>query len=276
MKITKYPDGTSYATVPNSEPELTYSGEFTYRINSYEDLWHLNQIVEALNSFDIEPHVTIPWLIDGQADRRFGVGQSSGLKLVLEFLNNMIATFSIFHPHNAELVEMYLGGSAIIPNHDFIRQVLSSLDSVDLTDSLTLMSLDAGGFKPLMKLCDEIGWKGETYSASKSREFVEDKTKITHVVDKQDFGGKDVLIIDDICIYGGSLKGVAKILRGRNVGKLYAAVSHMTVRILGSDPVTKYFDKVFTTNSKYNNYYVGPTTGYTDAPSNLQVINLFP
>lgn len=290
MKINKYPDGSSYVTVPNSV-KITP----TFRINTYEDLWHLNQYVDAIKNQigGIIPEVTIPWLIDGQADRRFAKNQSSGLKLVCNFLNSMDARFRIFHPHNPEVVEALLDRVKIIDNTELIKKVLNNLSLTknlrtvpdfdplsyasyssfpdrceNLHNNLILMSSDAGGFKPLMKLCDAIKWKGETYSASKART----DNGMVQVVDRQDFGGKDILIIDDICVYGGTFKGLAKMLRERNVGKLYLAVSHMTVQNLGRDNVCKYFNKVFTTNSKYDNYNVN---GTTDIITNLEIINLF-
>lgn len=142
------------------------------------------------------------------------------------------------------------------------------------------MSSDAGGYKPLMKLCDQLKWTGETYSATKSRSYVDGKSKLTQIVDREDFGGKDILIVDDISVYGGTFKGLAGLLNDRNCGKLYLAVSHMTVQNLGDDPVTEYFDKVFTTNSKYDSY---GTTGEHlargmyrfDTPKNLEIIKLF-
>lgn len=97
--------------------------------------------------------------------------------------------------------------------------------------------------------------KKALYGASKMRKYEDNKSKLTQVIDRQDFEGKDILILDDISIFGGTFKGLSKILRERNCGKLYLAVSHMTVQDLGEDPVTNYFDKVFTTNSKFDEYY---------------------
>lgn len=279
MKINKYPDGTSYVQETNP------TGYTTFKINTYEDLWHLNQYIDAYNNFNkggIRPTITIPCLIDAQADKRFNVGESSGLKLACNFLNNMNADFKIFHPHNAEVVEALIDNVEIIDNSDFISTVLSKIvllkhknyDSFTVGDTyrnLILMSSDAGGFKPLMKLCDKISWKGETASASKAREYKEGKSVLTQLVGNTDFGGKDILIIDDICVCGGTFKGLSKLLRKRNCGKLYLAVSHMTVQNLGQDPVTNYFDKVFCTNSKYEEY-----CGYDDfIPKNLEIIKLF-
>ena len=271
MEINKYPDNTSYIN-------NVLAGDDIFKVNSYEDLWHLNQFVDAYNNrLGFPPTITIPNLIDAQADRRFNNGESSGLKLVCIFLNGMNANFRIFHPHNAEVVESLIDNVEIIDNTQFINTILFSHKGLDLDtfDNTILMSSDAGGFKPLMSLCDKIDWKGETYSASKART----KDGMKQLIDRQDFEGKDVLIVDDISVYGGTFKGLSELLRERNCGKLYLGVSHMTVQNLGEKPVTEYFDKVFTTNSKFNNYWSGGD--FADAaenyeqPSNLKVIKMF-
>lgn len=281
-KINKYPDGTSYinldlGSILGNKDRL----ETIFKINSYEDLWHLNQFSDCLRGTKCT--VIIPNLLDAQADRRFSPNQSSGLKLVCDLLNSMTnLEFEVFHPHNPEVVEALLDRVEIIDNSEFIKQVIANLafnshienpDKKFIMDTI-LMSSDAGGFKPLMKLCDKIDWRGGTYSASKYRHpgpTIDGGSKLVQTVDKEDFKGKDILIIDDISVYGGTFKGLAKLLRERNVGKLYLAVSHMTVQNLGDDPVTDYFDKVFVTNSKYNEYY--GKSGLK--PKNLEIIELW-
>lgn len=282
--INKYPDNTSYANIER------FDKEFIFRINSYEDLWHLKQITEVYQHNGLRPTITIPWLIDGQADDRFHENQSFGLKLVCDFLNDMAADFKIFHPHNPGIVKSLIDGVQILDNTYFMKEVLSDIycynEDIErdkglsyhlkegLSDNLVLMSVDAGGFKPLMKLCDNLRWKGEVASASKSREYKDGKSVLTQLVANTDFRGKDILLVDDICIYGGTFKGLSKILKDCNCGKLYLAVSHMTVQNLGSDPITNYFDKVFTTNSKYDEYNWGTCVGNGN-PENLEIIKLF-
>jgi len=258
MIIQKYPDGSSYVTADTSIiGSIDY--EFTHKINSYEDLWHLNQRVDAFWNYNKQkPTVIIPNLIDSQADRRFEEEQSFGLKLVCQFLNNMNANFKIFHPHNPEVVEALMDNVEIIDNSKFIDKVITKIEYQDnnfFEEKGILMSSDSGSFKPLMKLCDKINWKGQTLSASKYRWYLNGETKLSQVLPDENIEGKDILIIDDISVYGGTFKGLAKLLKERNCGKLYLAVSHMTVQNLGEDPVTNYFDKVFTTNSKYDNYF---------------------
>lgn len=289
MELVKYPDNTSYW---KAETDLDWLengvGSYVFPINSYEDLWHLNQWVDAWNSVNCcgPVWITIPNLPDAQADQRFNSNETFGLKLVIEFLAKMNARFEIFHPHNPEVVKMgfeLLGNPvAIMDNTDFIKDVIVQLGGEFNLETGILMSSDAGGFKPLVKLADKLEWGGEIYSASKGRTFKDGESKLTQIVDRDDFDGKDVLIVDDLCIYGGTFKGLSKLLRARNVGKLYLAVSHMTIENLGNDPVTNYYDHVFTTNSKYDEYFYnmvhekGAKAGtWKEKPKNLTVFNYF-
>lgn len=279
--IKKYPDGSSYAQITK------FDKEFVFRINSYEDLWNLKQITDVYSHNGLRPIITIPNLIDAQADRRFSRIESFNLKLVCEFLNNMYADFKIFHPHNSEVVEALINNVQIIDNTKFISLVLENIvnekfgvqwdkfqkDSV--LNNLILMSSDAGGFKPLMKLCNNLDWQGETFSASKSRRFENNQSSLIQQVNREDFQGKDILIVDDICVYGGTFKGLSKLLKERNCGKLYLAVSHMTVQNLGQEPVTNYFDKVFCTNSKYNEYFADGKAQNPNIDNKLTIIKLF-
>ena len=272
--INKYPDGTSYAVVHPIQ-------EFTFKINSYEDLWHLNQVIDAQNNLGITPTVIIPNLIDAQADRRFADNQSSGLKLVCKLLNSMKANFKVFHPHNPEVVEALLDRVEIIDNRIFVQSVFDYLtrktNNVNsVYDNLMLFSSDAGGFKPLIKLADKLNWRGEVYGASKSRKYEDNKTKLIQVIDRQDFQGKDILIIDDICVYGGTFVGLAKMLREKNCGKLYLAVSHITVEKPNPE-LFSLFDEIFTTNSKFEELFpiVHKDKGGASKAKNLHIIKHF-
>lgn len=272
--INKYPDGTSYAAVHPIQ-------EFTFKVNSYEDLWHLSQVIDAQNNLGVTPTVTIPNLIDAQADRRFADNQSSGLKLVCKFLNSMKANFKVFHPHNPEVVEALLDRVEIIDNRIFVQSVFDYLtrktNNVNsVYDNLMLFSSDAGGFKPLIKLADKLNWRGEVYGASKSRKYEDNKTKLIQVIDRQDFKGKDILIIDDICVYGGTFVGLVKMLRERNCGKLYLAVSHITVEKPNPE-LFSLFDEIFTTNSKFEELFpiVHKDKGGASKAKNLHIIKHF-
>ena len=275
-KIIKYPDGSSYVQLPTDTLELNkLANDTVFRINSYEDLWHMTQFIDAMANIGYESTITIPCLLDAQADRRFNRYQSAGLKLLLEHMYglelNYKVSWRIFHPHNPEVVEMMLDNVEIIDNSEFIKEVLMDLgiEGDREEGGLILMSSDAGGFKPLMKLCDTIRWGGETFSASKARSWSEeDGSKLVQQIDRQDFDGKDVLIIDDLLIGGKTLINIASLLKDKNVGNIYAAVSHMTIKTPKKE-LTEVFDMIFTTNSKYNQQ------DYDLDPNLFKVFSLF-
>lgn len=284
MRLDKYPDGTSYVTIPSSW-ENTHQ-EFDFKLNSYESVIHLAQVCDALIHNNVKATITITCLIDAQADRRFNEFQSSGLAVVARILEPYVdghnISLKVYHPHNPEVVESLFTSVEIIDNSDFITNVLTYLaffshkeygpDKKFIKDTI-LMSSDAGGFKPLMKLCDKLGWKGETDSAAKSRKWVDGESKLIQKIQREDFEGKDVLIVDDICIHGGTFKGLAKMLRERNVGKIHLAVSHMMLKRLSEDdPITDYFDFIFVTNSRHEEYRFAFEE---DIPVNLEVVDIF-
>lgn len=269
FKITKYPDGSSYATVDENLTELCF------RVNSYEDLWHLTQICDAA----AKPlNITIPCLFDAQADRRFEDNQSMGVKLVLRHLKMLSETykakFYIFHPHNAEVVMNIMGRDAVVvDNYDFMCETLST---IMLVHNLVMLSPDAGAYKWINKTANKLQWEGEVMACSKARSWdsLNKESKFVQQLPVQDFQGKDILIVDDLCINGGTFKGLATLLDKANVGKKYLAVSHITIQNHKKDSVFDYFDRVFTTNSKYDDYWVNGGEGGVK-PENLSVFKMF-
>lgn len=263
IKKIKYPDGSFYCDIDLSEIVMQ---DITLRLNSYEDYWFLWQFTETLFHNKIKLNsITIPNLLDAQHDSRFKENQSyniSGTVQHLRQLSLVANQVNLFHPHNSEVVKALFPEVNIIDNSEFIKEVIWSIngnypkEQIYLNfrkDNLILMSTDAGGFKPLMKLCDKIGWTGETSSCSKSRKFVDGKSVLTQLADREDYNGKDILIVDDISVYGGTFIGLSKLLRERNCGKIYLAVSHITVPRI-SQQLEDAFDGIFTTNSKYDSY----------------------
>lgn len=275
MKIIKYPDNGKYIINDLNETSLTY------RINTYEDLFLLKSIKDANPNLK---EITIPCMFQQQHDRRFNQNESFELKLVCEFINSIgFEKVKVFHPHS-DVTPALLNNCEVIDNEKFITIVLHTLGknfpsrAIDkyckttnnlyfdkrVEENTILMSTDSGGFKSLMKLCKQLDWKGETYSASKSRSYENGESKLIQVVDRQDFGGKDVLIVDDILVGGNTFLGLAKLLQNRNVGKLYLAVSHTTINNPNKE-LEKYFTKIFTTDSKGIDYNL----------ENLNTIKLF-
>jgi ribose-phosphate pyrophosphokinase len=145
-----------------------------------------------------------------------------------------------------------------------------------MNKDLIVLLPDSGAYKWGIKIMDKLKFSGQVLACAKNRYYKEGKSTLNQQLPDFDFTNKSVLIIDDICVYGGTFKGLAKMLKDRNCGKLYLAISHLTVQNhKGDDSVFSYFDKVFTTNSKFSEYFVANKKNEPIQPKNLEVVKLF-
>lgn len=238
----RYPDGTIYAEITDFKNPV-----ITERINTYEDLFFIKSLKDICDYNGIKNVVLkIPCMFQQQHDRRFDYNQSFELKLVCDFINSCnFDKVYVYHPHS-DSTQMGLNNCRVIDNSVFIVNVLKDIGSRPM-----LFSTDAGSFKWINKLADILHYDDNVYSASKSRDLI--THKLTQNVEKLDFEGKDILVLDDLCVYGGTFVGLAKLLKNRNVGKLYLAVSHMTVKNPNKE-LEELYENVYCTNSKYDEY----------------------
>ena len=143
---------------------------------------------------------------------------------------------------------------------------------IQIPNNLVVLLPDGGAYKWGVKLMDKLGFNGDVVAASKNRQYVDGKSKLVQQLPNYDFNGKDILIIDDLIIGGATFVGLAKLLKNRNCGKLYLAVSHITIDKPNSE-LFEHFHKVFTTNSKGLDYFC--LNDNTERPCNLVVMELF-
>lgn len=265
MKFTpvKYPDGFVYVKIDDPKDQT-----IKMRLNTYEDLFVLNSIANWYKENNSYCKLEIVCMPHGQHDQKFNPNEVNELKLICDFINNMKFEEVAVHAPHSDVTMALLNNSRRIDNSDFINKVLSILNSWEtLTpnsspmNNLILMSTDANGFKPLIKTANSIQWMGDTYSATKYRD--PNQHALVQRIDREDFNGSDVLIIDDICCYGGTFVGLAKMLKERNVGRIFGAWYHSTVTNPNPE-LFELFDHVFFTNSKYDKHeYQIPYDKYT-------------
>lgn len=241
-KRLKYPDGGIYAQIDDFTNPI-----ITERINTYEDLFFIKSLKEACDYNRVKNvELVIPCMFQQQHDRRFEENQSFELKLVSDFINSCnFDKVSVFHPHS-DSTQMGLNNVHIIDNSEFVSKVLDDIGSKPI-----MLSTDGGSYKWINKLADKLDYQSEVYGASKSRD--PQTHKLVQVIDRQDFDGKDIIILDDLCVFGGTFLGLAKMLKERNAGKLYLAVSHITVEKPNKE-LSNLYEKIYCTNSKYEAY----------------------
>ncbi len=225
------------------------------RVTSTSDLMLLILVVETIrkDGYRGKLEVVLPYMPYQQADRDFSLGECFSLQTVCKMLNTLdVDRFFIFDPHS-DVSPALLHKTTVLDNSSYIHEVLMNIkskQSVILEDTLCILSPDAGAYKKIGKLCSKLDWRGELVAANKFRSISTGSIESLEL-SKQDFKGKDVLIIDDICIGGRTFIELAKKLREKNAGKIYLAISH-GVFSNGFRDLNEYFEGIFCTDSFFN------------------------
>ncbi len=250
------------------------------RVNSSDDLILLMLVVDTikkLNEDAVEKGIShpvyitvfMPYMPYQQADRDFSPEECFSLRTITNLLNTLpVNKYIVFDAHS-DATPMALKNCRVISNEMYISNIVrNEIINLDLEKEkdLVILSPDAGAYKKIFKLASNIMFKGEVASANKSRSISSGNIDSIEL-SKQDFEGKDVLIIDDICIGGRTFVELA------NVGKLYLAVSH-GIFSNGFNELSKYFTKVFTTNSRRNSYLLEIGNMETPNPNFIHVHNI--
>lgn len=248
-KAFKFPGGEIHLKFKQDFSETERDFLIDTRLNSSDDIMLLIIAIDVLKKDwpDKKIHVYIPYMPYQQADRDFSVGECFSLKTITTLLNSMpVESYKVYDPHS-DVTPALLKNCRVVDNSNYIKTVVESLEP-----NLVLLSPDAGAYKKIYKLAEKIKFSGEVASANKSRSISTGNIDSIEL-SRQDFDGRDVLIVDDICIGGRTFIELAKKLKERNVGNLYLAVSH-GIFSNGLNELSKYFTKVFTTNSRMSHY----------------------
>lgn len=251
-KAFKFPGGEIHFLI--QRPNILYTGtskiEIISSIKSSDDLMLLILAIDTIrkDGFKGQLEVFIPYFPYAQADRNFGLGESFSLKTITNILNTLNVDKFIVYDVHSDVASGLLNNCEVIDNSEFVKYVIGDINS----QNLILLSPDAGAYKKIGKLADKIQFKGNVAAANKYRNLSSGNIESLEL-SIQDFGGADVLIIDDIIMGGRTFIGLAEKLKERNVGKIFLAVSHGVFNY-GLNDLNTHFDGIYTTNSRINHF----------------------
>ena len=135
-----------------------------------------------------------------------------------------------------------------------------------------LVSPDAGSNKKIFDLAKSIGYTDEIIRCDKLRDITTGKI-IETIVYKDNLYGKDAIIVDDILDGGKTFIEIAKILKQKNVGKIYLVVTH-GIFSAGYTQLGEYFEQIYCTNSVKD---IGETEYHCleNIPTKVKQLNIF-
>jgi ribose-phosphate pyrophosphokinase len=225
----------------------------THRINSMNDLGLLLVAVNSLKGYHGYLNTScllklfVPYFPGARQDRVCNKGEALTVKVYSEIINSMgFDEVVIYDPHS-DVVTALVDNCRVIDNHRFVRHCIKSIG----LENLKIISPDAGSNKKIGALCKSLHIDSYV-RCDKTRDLLSGSISGFEVY-SDDLGGKDCVIVDDICDGGGTFVGLAKELKKKNAGNLYLIVSH-GIFSKGFSTLKKDFKKIYTTDSWTSDY----------------------
>lgn len=265
FESSNFPDGQQQVKIVINQREIGTKVEIKSRLNNFQDLEKIICATKSLRELGVkEINLYTPYFLGSRSDRKFEEGSNNYLKdVICPIINSLkFDSVTVIDPHS-DVLEACLHNFKKIDNLELVDFFIEKYDGLprdsDYFDEKTLnkfilISPDAGANKKIFKVAEEIGYKGEVITCSKSRDV---NGRLSNVNVPGFYKGKDVVIIDDICDGGATFINIAKIIKERNhqypdknhpVGKIYLIITH-GIFSKGFKELNKYFDGIYCTNS---------------------------
>lgn len=209
-----------------------------------KDLFRLMLVKDALDSLGCtDVSLTMLYIPNARADRRFSEGSSHPIKVFAKGINNMgFKEVLVADPHS-DVATALIDNVKVISQTECFLALLPQIKRV--TNNYILCAPDLGATK---KLFDTVMKLGHTdyIQAVKIRD-TSNGNIIKCDVQCGDLRGKDVIIVDDLADGGASFKFLAEKLLTRNCGKIILYTTH-GIYPKGLDSLKGYIDYIFCYN----------------------------
>ncbi len=150
-------------------------------------------------------------------------------------------------------------------DHLFAQPVLcAKIQNLGL-DNLVVVSPDAGFVKDARKYATSL--KAPVAIGDKARRNHDEHAEILEIIGE--VNGKNVMIVDDFSISGGTLIELAKGLKERGAKRIIACISHILLNQKGIDRINKSEIEMLISTDSVENPYVG-------ASDKIQIISVAP
>ncbi len=211
------------------------------RLNNFQDVGLLLVATDGLRRAGAgKLSLFVPYFPGARQDRVMTPGEPLTVKVYADLLNaQRFARVTVFDPHS-DVTPALLDRAEVLSNHDFVKTCLADLGPV------TLVAPDGGALKKIYKLSEALGGLA-VLECSKKRDVKTGALSGFHVPEAN-LGGRNFVIVDDICDGGGTFVGLAQELKAHGAGDLYLTVSH-GIFSRGFEELGRWFKGVFTTNS---------------------------
>lgn len=216
----------------------------TWRYENDAELFTLICIVKHYHWFK-DTLLYLPYVPHARMDRVKNPEDVFTLKYFCEIINSLnFAKVIIDDPHS-EVCAALLDRVEIRTPEVNVKKVIKRIND----DSLVMFYPDKGAMKRYDGMLDLPYAYGE-----KKRNWETGRIESLEVIGAEHIKGNAVLIVDDICSYGGTFARAAKALKEAGAAAIYLYVTHCEENIFrGAIFEENNIDLVYTTDSIYRN-----------------------
>lgn len=249
VKITRFPDNTTKFDL--KEGFLRETNEIVWHFESMEELFTLIGLVDKLKS--TKTNLYLPYMPNGRMDKIQDVNEGFMLKYFVETLDNLgFNKITILDPHS-EVYRKWTNNTLWIQDDVLVKKLINCAVNIikksEQDDKVTLVYPDMGARNRYTSL---LGENVNLYGVKERNQATGEILSFDLIGDVPD---NPVLIVDDICSYGGTPFFTAQKLREKGfTGSIYLYITHAEQvieqgKLLKEDSEIK---RVFTTNSILN------------------------
>lgn len=220
-----FSDGAENCQIDNAELLYNESGVVVQLDveNCTRDLVRLMLVKDVLDSLGCtNVNLTMTYIPNARADRRFSVGSSHPMKVFANAINSMrFKSVTVADPHS-DVATALIDNVNVIDQTQCFMSVLPQITRV--TKDYVLCAPDLGATKKIFDTVIHLG-HAEYIQGVKIRDTSNGKIIKCDVM-CDDLHGKDVVIVDDIADNGMSFKFLAEKLLTKNCGKIILYTTH--------------------------------------------------
>lgn len=242
VDIGSFPDGTML--IKEHVQNCAQTIEWHYENDrEFLALIYLVKHLRAHNAYRI--HLIMPYIPNARQDRVKNEEDVFTLKYFAEILNSLrFASITVLDPHSS-VSEALINNLIINTPESYVFGIIDRLES-EYGDKPLLYYPDNGAAK---KYSDVFSLP--YMSGIKNRDWKTGKIiGLDVVTNGNDISGKNILIVDDICSYGGTFLHSAKKLKEMGANDIYLYVSHCENSILDGELINSgLLKKIYTTDS---------------------------
>lgn len=274
--VYQYPDGQQSIRISphTSKMELENPAGILIksRLNNFKDLELIICATQALKNLGAKKiSLYVPYFLGSRSDRKFEEGSIHYLKQVIcPIINSQeYDKVTVLDPHS-DVLEACLNNYEKINNFELVRYALADIDD----KNICLVSPDAGAYKKIFDVAKKFRIEN-IITATKVRDIQTGEILRTEVPTLNRHGKIHYIIIDDICDGGRTFIELANAIKGsRPTAKISLVVTH-GIFSNGFYELSKYFEKIYTTNSVRDSHDVEYISDYTVTDGFVKQIDVF-